>query len=106
MLLRNPDLGSDLVSATVSIWLMGSVGVKLLKELVWGPRGHEWGAFSLHVGRGSTPCSNPPPPGCLHQVLKGGFSCVWLSGAWGPGVRWDGRAWVAPGRGGVWGWGW
>ena len=61
MLLRNPDLGSDLVSATVSIWLMGSVGVKLLKELVWGPRGHEWGAFSLHVGRGSTPCSNPPP---------------------------------------------
>ena len=62
MLLGNPDLGSDVVSATVSIWLMGSVGVELLRELVWGCRSHEWGALSLHVGRGHHPTVPAPPP--------------------------------------------
>ena len=41
---------------------MGSVGVKLLRELVWGCRSHEWGALSLHVGRGDHPSVPAPPP--------------------------------------------
>ena len=52
----------QMVSAMVSIWLMGSVGVELRRELVWGRRGHEWGALSLHVGRGDHPPVPAAPP--------------------------------------------
>lgn len=60
--------------------------------------------FPFTWAGGTTPLyQHHRPPDCLHQVPKGGVGCVWLRGAWGPGVRWDGRACVAPGRGGVWG---
>lgn len=55
--------------------------------------------FSFTWAGGPHPCtSSTRRPDCLHQVPKGGVSCIW-SRCSGPRRRWDGWGVVAPGRG-------